>query len=131
MQKFLIDTHYLIWAMKNPEKISKKALEIIEDKNNEVFVSLVSLWEIAIKQKIGKIELLDNLKNFKKDVEQIGFIWLPILDIHIFTTMQLQLHQAHKDPFDRLIISQAIQENLTIITDDKKFNLYSEIKSFN
>ena len=128
MQKFIIDTHYLIWAMKDPTKISKKALNIIENPNNKIYVSLASLWEIAIKQKIGKIQLLASLENFKADVEKIGIVWLPILDTHIFATMQLQLHQTHKDPFDRLIISQAKQEDLTIITDDGKFNLYPEIK---
>ncbi len=127
MQKFIIDTHYLIWAMKDPTKISPKALNIIENINNTIYVSLASLWEIAIKQKIGKIQLLDSLENFKADVEEIGIIWLPILDKHIFATTQLELHQTHKDPFDRLIISQAKQENLTIITDDSKFNLYSDI----
>ncbi len=131
MQKYIIDTHYLIWAMKDPTKISSSTLHILEDPNNTIYVSLVSLWEIAIKQKIGKIQIFDSLENFKTDVEDIGITWLPILDTHIFATMQLELHPTHKDPFDRLIISQAKQENLTIITDDSKFNLYSEINLLN
>jgi len=128
MNKYLLDTHYLIWIMKNPENINKKILDILKNNENEIYVSLASLWEIAIKQKIGKIEFFDNLENFKKDVESINIIWLPILDNHIYTTLDLTLYTEHKDPFDRLIIAQAKFENLILITNDDKFLLYKEIE---
>ncbi len=89
---------------------------------------MASLWEIAIKQKIGKIEFFDNLENFKKDVESINIVWLPILDNHIYSTLNLTMYPEHKDPFDRLIIAQAKFENFILITNDDKFLLYKEIE---
>jgi len=125
--RYLLDTHYLIWIMKNPHNIKNEVIKIIENKDNIIFVSQVSLWEIAIKQKIGKIELLDSLENFKKDIIKNDFVWLNIKDAHIFETLNLQLFEAHRDPFDRMIIAQAKIENLIIISDDAKFKLYDEI----
>ena len=128
MKKYLLDTHYLIWAMKTPDKLKTGVRKIIEDTKNPIYVSQVSLWEIAIKQKIGKLEILDKLENFKIEIEKTGFIWLKIEDKHIFETLEIQAFENHKDPFDRLLIAQAKIENLTIITDDEKFRLYSEIE---
>jgi len=113
--RYLLDTHYLIWIMKNPHNIKNEVIKIIENKDNIIFVCQVSLWEIAIKQKIGKIELLDSLENFKKDIIKNDFVWLNIKDAHIFETLNLQLFEAHRDPFDRMIIAQAKTENLIII----------------
>jgi len=128
MKKYLLDTHYLIWAMKNPDRIKKEIVNIIENTQNVIFISQVSLWEIAIKQKIGKLEILDTLDLFKIDVELIGFVWLKIKDKHIFETLEIPLFENHRDPFDRLLIAQAKIENLTLISDDAKFDLYPEIE---
>jgi len=128
MKKYLLDTHYLIWAMKNPDRIKKEIVNIIENTQNVIFISQVSLWEIAIKQKIGKLEILDTLDLFKIDVELIGFVWLKIKDKHIFETLEIPLFENHRDPFDRLLIAQAKIENLTLISDDAKFDLYLEIE---
>ncbi len=128
MKKYLLDTHYLIWVMKNPDKIKKEILEVIENIQNIIYVSQVSLWEIAIKQKIGKLEILDRLENFWVAVEENQFIWLKIKDNHIFETLEIPLFDNHRDPFDRLLIAQAKIENLTLISDDTKFDLYPEIQ---
>jgi len=127
-KKYLLDTHFLIWVMNTPKNISKKTIEIIKNKGNKVFVSQVSLWEIAIKQKIGKLEFLDSLESFKEDIENAGFEYLRIDDAHIFETLKIELKSEHKDPFDRLLIAQAKTENLVLITDDQKFKLYNEIE---
>jgi PIN domain nuclease of toxin-antitoxin system len=128
MKKYLLDTHYLIWIMKNPDKLKKEIVNIVENTQNTIYVSQVSLWEIAIKQKIGKLEILDELENFKIDIENNGFVWLKIKDKHIFETLEIPLFENHRDPFDRLLIAQAKIENLTLISDDTKFDLYPEIQ---
>ncbi len=128
MKKYLLDTHYILWAMKNPENITKPILEIIENPENVIYVSRASLWEIAIKLKIGKLEILDSLRNFRNDVGDNNFIWLTIEDEHIFETLEIPLMPNHRDPFDRLILAQAKSEQLILITDDQKFKQYSDIE---
>ena len=128
MKQYLLDTHYLIWAMKEPGYINAKIQQIMQEATNNISISLASLWEIAIKQKIGKLEMLDSLDNFKQDVSNCGFEWLQIKDKHLFATLEIPLLPNHRDPFDRLLIAQAKTENLTIITDDPKFNLYENIE---
>ena len=131
MNGYILDTHYLIWVMKEPEKINQDTLRLIRNTQNNLLISLVSLWEIAIKQKIGKLNMIDSIDNFKKDVIDCGFNWLRIEDKHIYTTLEIPLLQEHRDPFDRLLIAQAKTEGLIIITDDSKFSLYNDINVLN
>lgn len=120
---YLIDTHILIWYALNDSQLSPKIAAEIKDLNNQILISKVSLWEMAIKINIGKLDLhglpFADLENLLL-ANNIG-----ILDIqfkHFNTLLTLPLH--HGDPFDRLIISQAISDDIMVISDDSKFKLY-------
>lgn len=117
--RLLIDTHVLMWLGDRPLRLSPAAREGLSDPDNTVCVSLASIWEIAIKQAKGKLELdartvLDTLPK--------AFTLLPITADHILATRALPLH--HGDPFDRLLLAQAMVEGLTIITHDDAFRPY-------
>ncbi len=116
---YLLDTHALIWWLADHQKLSPKAHKLISDINNQIFVSTASVWEIAIKSRLGKIETPENL--------------LELIDEESFTILNISARDAwsikdivphHQDPFDHLLISQAINENLKIISRDKFFDLY-------
>ncbi len=113
MNRFLLDTHTLLWWLMNSEKIGKKAKEAISDPDHQVYISAASIWEITIKKSIGKLEAPDNMTNI---VIKKGFLQLPITLFHGESIRNLP--KIHKDPFDRMLIIQAQQENLVIITND-------------
>jgi PIN domain nuclease of toxin-antitoxin system len=119
---YLIDTHVLLWYMDGDTRLSPKYIEKIEGKINTILISKASLWEIAIKVSTGKLKLtmpLLEMENYleKRSIRQLNFNFR---DLHVLS----QLPFYHNDPFDRLIISQALSNDLTIISDDKKFKLY-------
>jgi PIN domain nuclease of toxin-antitoxin system len=121
--KFLLDTHVLIWWSGESYKISTKVQNLLMDKNNIFFISFVSIWEIQIKSQLGKLELnipLTQLIQEQQDINQ--FQLLPISLNHIYFLENLPKH--HKDPFDRLLISQSIVEQMPIISIDRLFDLY-------
>lgn len=109
----LLDTHTFLWWLSNPASLSLDARVAIEDPANQVLVSTVVLWEIAIKRTIGKLSA--NL-NLETAIQDAGFIDLPISVAHIAATEKLPLH--HRDPFDRMLVAQAIVENATLVTRD-------------
>ena len=120
--RYLIDTHILIWALTGEKKFSKKVQQILTDKKNEIVVSVVSEWEIAIKMSVGKLKLATDIRTFISQIEEDSFGNLAIGRAHLFEYINLPLH--HRDPFDRLLIAQAKQEQMTLITADKVFQLY-------
>jgi PIN domain nuclease of toxin-antitoxin system len=111
--KFLLDTHSLLWTVFEPDKLSTEAQEIIVDQQNIICVSLISLWEISIKQNIGR---LDIPKEFFEVVITGGFEMLPLSIAQIEQYQKLPLH--HRDPFDRMLIVQAKEQKLILITRD-------------
>ena len=119
---YLIDTHILVWCVAGDPSLSKKVIKEIDDPKNRIFLSNVSLWEIAIKVNLGKLNLgipFNDLEDFLRDKKFF------LLDYSYQDLSRLaHLPNHHRDPFDRLIICQALTNNLTIITDDKKFKLY-------
>ncbi len=115
----LLDTHVLIWALENNPKLSVEAREAIIDGKNLVFVSAASAWEISIKEAMGKIEIPDNLI---KEINQHRFIQLNIDFDHV--RLAGKLPDIHKDPFDRMLIAQAIIEKLTLVTRDRLIARY-------
>ena len=124
---YLLDTHILLWAISDSEKLLDRHKTIIEDKNNRVFVSYFSYIELSIKLKLGKISNFNtNLDELLSIVEMTGFINLPISYDHIKSYQSLPLMPEHRDPFDRFIISTAIVENLIMLTLDSKFQLYQD-----
>ncbi len=112
--KYLLDTHAILWYAQGNRELSETALSVIETK--ECFYSIASLWEIAIKQKLGKLD--SSLTSLELDdfCHRFGLIPLSITPFHVEKTKSLDF--IHRDPFDRLLIAQALTENLTIITCD-------------
>ena len=119
---FLIDTHALIWHVRGAKKLSKKVISIIEDTENTVYVSKASLWEMAIKISIGKLEISIPFEELEVYLEENEFSVLDYNFEHLKTLLTLPFH--HSDPFDRLIISQAITDDFRIITHDEAFKNY-------
>lgn len=122
--KVLLDTHAFLWLMVDDPRLSSTAKAAFADVNNEIYFSLASAWEMAIKSSIQKLKLPLPVKEYVLTRTQAHNINL--LDItldHIDVVEALPLH--HRDPFDRLLIAQGIFENLHILTDDSAFDLYS------
>ncbi len=121
--KLLLDTHTLLWFIAGSASLSAYTRSLIEDAANEKFVSIVSIWETAIKVSIGKMSLsapFDVL--FPHQLEVNGFELLPIKVEHTSVLTTLPFH--HRDPFDRLLIAQAIEEKLTLLSVDNVFDDY-------
>ena len=117
--KYLLDTHALLWWLSNDTSLSDQAQVRIASPENLIFVSAVSAWEISIKKAIGKLEAPDNLEDA---IINNRFEALPISIGDGIVAGKLPLH--HKDPFDRMLIAQAINYNLIIITRDGQFERY-------
>lgn len=121
--RLLLDTHVFLWLRNAPEKIPEKVLNAYYDVNNDIFLSIASIWEMQIKYQLGKLELKLPLHDliqeqcFHNDLKI-----LPIEKYHIFALSELPLY--HKDPFDRLILIQSKLENLTLASADNVFSHY-------
>ena len=127
---YLLDTHCLIWFQENNPKIPQRVIAIMQDTANKILFSQVSLFEIAIKQKIGKLPaFVSSTDDVYEQALKDDFIFLPIRNSHIYTYEQIPLKEEHRDPFDRLIIAAALKENAVILTVDKNFSLYGDIIS--
>ena len=123
MQKFLLDTHTFIWLAEQPEKLSTTSISVLNS-NNELLLSHASVWEMAVKIKIGKLKLKMSLEEFiTKAAEKHKLEFLPILLTHIYFTQTLPFH--HRDPFDRLLIAQSLTENISIVSFDEVFDSYN------
>ena len=116
----LLDTHTLLWWLEDPGLLSKRARREIRDGKNKVYVSAAVVWEIVIKQSLGKLDVPDNLEDV---LLANHFVPLPISVSHVLTLQSLPAH--HKDPFDRVLIAQAVHEGLTLVTRDENIQKYS------
>ncbi len=119
----LLDTHTLIWFFEGATELSEVAKSAIVDENNTCFVSILSFWEIAIKLNIGKLQMNISFEQLRMLILENGFEILPLKIEHTKEIINLPLH--HRDPFDRLIISQATVENMIILSRDENFKLYN------
>ena len=120
---FLIDTHTFIWYVTDNSRLSNQVLELINDENNQIFLSIASVWEMGIKHGLGKLTF--NLPFERFIMQQISINDFMVLDINISqitAVTQLPLH--HRDPFDRMLIAQAMVENIPIISADTIFDAY-------
>lgn len=120
--KYLIDTHAFLWFNEGSDALSEQAKQLITDKNNEIFVSIATLWEISIKTAIGKLDIVGDYELIIEDVTENEMVILPINFAH--TVMQNKLPLFHRDPFDRIIVAQAIIENMDLISKDGIFDDY-------
>jgi PIN domain nuclease of toxin-antitoxin system len=117
--RLLLDTHAVLWWLTDDPALSTPAREALADPVNEPFVSAASVWEIAVKRSLGKLTAPDDLPD--RILEQ-GFSWLPVNDAHAWQVRDLPAH--HRDPFDRLLIAQALVENFAVVTTDGRFSDY-------
>ncbi|MEO7215052.1 type II toxin-antitoxin system VapC family toxin [Mucilaginibacter sp.] len=122
--KYLLDTHALIWFQEGSSRIPYAASAIIQNPDNEILFSQISIFELAIKQRIGKLSFLVPLEDVYAQALADGFSYVNIQNNHIFQYNQIELFDNHRDPFDRLLIATAIEENAIIISGDDKFKLY-------
>ncbi len=117
--KILIDTRIFLWLIYQPSKINNSFLTLLKNTKNDIYLSSISLAEIMIKKSIGKLDVEFDLN------EAVNKLGLSLLDYDAFSALHLaSLPFHHKDPFDRMIISQAIENNFKIMTVDSKFSLY-------
>lgn len=121
--RFLIDTHTFLWFIDGSSQLSSNAKNLLES-DNDIWISIVSLWEIAIKVNIAKLTLPNSYEEFISEQLALNDIEiLPIRMSHLATYTTLPLH--HRDPYDRLLIAQAISEKVSIIGADVAFDSYS------
>ena len=118
-QGYLLDTHIFLWSLDETKRLTEEVVKILKDSRNRIFVSVATAWEMSIKQKKGKLPLKTTLEVcFRKSNFEILEIKLP----HILQLENLPTY--HKDPFDRILVAQAIVEKLMIITEDGKIKKY-------
>lgn len=121
--KLLLDTHIFLWLIDGNPNLSQNAKQAIEDESNTLHLSIVSLWEITIKNSLGKLELAIPLEQIVINfILPSGIEILPIHLPHLLILQTLPFH--HRDPFDRLLISQAKYETLTLVSEDRMFEQY-------
>ncbi|MBG1260886.1 type II toxin-antitoxin system VapC family toxin [Nostoc commune] len=120
--KVLLDTHIFIWWDSEPEKLSPNILSLLQRTDTKLYVSVVILWEIQIKSQLGKLTLSQSLEDIYDSQNKNGISFLSVIPAHVLNLNTLLLH--HKDPFDRMLISQALVEGLTLISIDQIFKLY-------
>ncbi len=117
--RLLLDSQVVLWSLQRPERLPAEVVAAITNPVNSVDVSVVSLWELAIKQSIGKLTVDGDLR---EHLTLQAFSELPVLGDHALAVRDLPVH--HRDPFDRLLIAQARCEGLTIVTSDRAFAAY-------
>jgi PIN domain nuclease of toxin-antitoxin system len=120
--RLLLDTHIFLWWGRNDKKLTKSSIEKIKAAD-EVYLSSASIWEIAIKMRLGKIAA--DLNALIEEIHNSHFLELPVTSKHAAATMGLP--DIHRDPFDRILIAQAVLEPLVFLTADPKLKKYSEL----
>jgi PIN domain nuclease of toxin-antitoxin system len=118
--RLLLDTHTLLWWLSDDDRLGPKPREMIADPANDVLASLVSLWEIVVKMRVGKLQA--DIDEISAAIDQQGFVLLGISRPHLLTLAKLPMH--HRDPFDHLLIAQAISEGATFVSDDRNAPKY-------
>ena len=128
MKKYLIDTHIFLWLIFDPDKIAQKKLAILKNPKNKIYIASITFWEISLKYNLGKLELQgltpDKLPKLAEEMR------LDVLEIDqdvMASFYQLSQVEGHKDPFDRIIIWKCIQDNITLISQDRKFPAYEKL----
>ena len=122
--RFLIDTHVLIWYLEDNSQLTSIAAEILEDTRHDLYVSIASLWEIAIKSGLGKLKLKIEFHDLKKLLERFSIEILSIDFEDTETYLTLPFFDNHRDPFDRILVAQVRARSMALVSGDKKLDLY-------
>jgi len=120
--KLLLDTHLLLWAAGQPERLSKAARDLIEAADNELIFSTASLWEVVIKRGLGREDFQVDARLLRRGLLDNGYTELPIGSEHVVAIESLP--PLHEDPFDRVLIAQALVEGITLVTTDETVARY-------
>jgi PIN domain nuclease of toxin-antitoxin system len=123
--RLLLDTHILLWALGEPERLNAETRALLEDPDNEVLFSAASIWEIAIKARLGRADFAVHPEEIVQAACDTGFTELPVRANAAAQVMKLPLH--HRDPFDRLLVAQALIEPMRLYTADPLLPPYSEL----
>jgi len=124
---YLLDTHTFIWAVLETNNLSKNALSLVTNAGNKIYVSAVSFWEISLKTSLKKFSFENvDIKDFPKYARDMDFNIMNIQENETITFHELPLKEKHKDPFDRMLIWQAITKNMTLISKDGLFQQYTK-----
>lgn len=115
--KLLLDTHVLLWAAGNSPRLSTAAKDLIEDDGNSLVFSVASIWEVVIKRALGRVDFRADPARLRQSLMTSGYTEWPIASSHALAVAQLPHH--HRDPFDRLLVAQAIVEGATLVTADR------------
>ena len=119
---YLLDTHTFMWFVTDAPELSKKARNLMKQDDANLFLSIASVWEMAIKKSLGKLEIYNNFSTVTQDLTDNDIELLPIKYEHTAIINRIPFH--HKDPFDRMIIAQALFENMDVIGVDERFDEY-------
>jgi PIN domain nuclease of toxin-antitoxin system len=123
--RLLVDTHVLLWAAAEPERLPASFRERLESPANEVLFSAASIWELAIKMQMGRLSLAIQPEEIARTAVERGFEELPVVAAHAAGVRHLPLH--HRDPFDRLLIAQAVHEPARLLSVDRVLAKYSDL----
>lgn len=121
--KLLLDTHFLLWVALQPKWLSATARALFEDTSNQLLFSVASIWEVAIKRALGRSDFLCDPTLLRRGLLDNGYEELPVEGVHAIAVSSLP--PIHKDPFDRMLIAQAVHEGITLITADPRIAQYS------
>ena len=121
--RLLLDSNVLLWSLSERKRIAPRVRRMLEDGQNELFVSRASVWELSIKVAKGKLAMPgSSVRSLLEQIARTGMTVLPIEDAHILRTETLPHH--HRDPFDRILVAQALEEGLTILSCDSEIPKY-------
>jgi PIN domain nuclease of toxin-antitoxin system len=120
--RLLLDTHLVLWWLNGDPRLPQAVVERVQAPEAEVFVSQASLWEMAIKVSIGRLQV--DLPELERQVPLQGFRWLPISNAHVLAVAELETDGDHRDPFDRLLVCQSRVEPMLLLTVDRQLGSY-------
>jgi len=123
MHRYLLDTHIFLWWLSDSDRLSREVFDIISDTSNRIYISSATIWEIAIKENLGKLKVDADMRDA---IESNGFIELKISAACANATKHLE--SIHRDPFDRMLIAQAIEGDMTLITVDRMIVRYGGVR---
>ncbi|MCL2800345.1 MAG: type II toxin-antitoxin system VapC family toxin [Treponema sp.] len=121
-----MDTHVLLWTIGKTKELSKTVIQEIKNPKNNVLVSAVSLWEIALKHSIGKLEVSFNIEKIPEYCEKMNFELIPLDPIDALNSLKLTKKNNHKDPFDRMLIYQCLKNDYTLASRDTRLESYKK-----
>jgi len=125
--QLLLDTHTIIWYVEDDPRLPGHIRRMLKNDFNDIYVSLISFWEISIKSRLGKLSMSKSLADVVSSLDDNYFQFLTVHLDHIFCLNTLELH--HKDPFDRMLLAQALAEDFALVSCDDVFDQY-EIQRF-